>query len=334
VRLRHAGVITWTGHELGPDGAIAKVKARLEPKGAEVKVGATLHWVDAARAVPVEVRLYDRLFTAPAPGADRDFRLNLNPASLTVVTGRAEPFVRDCAPGRWLQFERLGFFFAEPETSRPGAPVFNRTVSLKEGWTALKEEQPKAAKVADAPVTHTVRKLDAVGAGLVARGLSEDEAEALQNDAALRAWFDAVVGTGASAKAEAGWVVTELPRAAKEVGGLSAVRCGGDALGALVKLVEGGAITHGIGKQVLAILAAEGGDPAAIVEARGLRPVTDVGALEAFVREVLAANPDKVAAYRGGRTGLAGFFVGQVMQKSGGRADASVVKDLVARALA
>ncbi len=334
VRLRHAGVITWTGHDVDADGRITKVRARLEPKGAEVKVGATLHWVDAARSVPVEVRLYDRLFAVPTPGADRDFRLDLNPDSLAVVTGRAEPFVREAASGTWLQFERLGFFFAEPESSRPGAPVFNRTVSLKEGWTAHKEEAPKAAKAAEAPVVHTVRKLDERGRALVARGLSEDEAEALQGEPALYTWFEAVVGTGAGAKAAAGWVVTELPRAAREVGGLSAVRFGGAELGALVRLVEEGVVTHGIGKQVLAILAAEGGDPAAIVEARGLRPVTDGAALEGYVREVLAANPDKVAAFRGGRAGLAGFFVGQVMQKTGGRADATQVKELVAKALA
>jgi glutaminyl-tRNA synthetase len=333
VRLRHAGVITCTAVE-ARDGRVTRVEARLEPKGADVRIGATLHWVDAARAVPVVVRLYDRLFAVPSPGAERDFRLDLNPDSLKVVTGRAEPFVREAAPGTWLQFERLGFFYAEPESSRPGAPVFHRTVALKEGWSAHREEAPKAAKAAEAPVTHTVRRLDERGRALVARGLSEDEAEALQADPALGAWFEAAVAAGAGAKAAAGWVVTELPRAAKEAGGLSAVRCGGAELGALVRLVESGVVTHGIGKQVLAILAAEGGDPAAIVEARGLRPVTDRAALDALVREVVSANPEKVAAYRGGRTGLAGFFVGQVMQKSGGRADPAAVRALVDAALA
>jgi glutaminyl-tRNA synthetase len=336
VRLRHAGVITCTAHEVDAEGRVTRVRARLHPKG-EGKAAATIHWVDASRAAPVEVRLYDSLFTVPMPGAERDFREELNRESLKVVTGYAEPSVLDTAPGTWLQFERLGFFFAEPETSTPGKPAFNRTVALKDGWASHREDaRPvKAAEPrVEAPVVHTVRRLDESGRALVARGLSEDEAEALQAEPALRAWFDGVVGTGAGAKASASWVVTELPRVARDHGGLSAVRFGAEALGALVQLVESGAITHGIGKQVLQILAAEGGDAVTIVRERGLQPMTDATALEALVREVLAANPDKVAAFRGGRAGLAGFFVGQVMQKSGGRADANQVKDLVAAALA
>jgi glutaminyl-tRNA synthetase len=336
VRLRHAGIVTCTAIEADADGRVTKVKARLEDRATAPKAGATLHWVDAARSVPVEVNLYDSLFKVAAPGADRDFREDLDRDSLRVVTGRAEPAVTTAEPGTWLQFERLGYFYAEPERSTPGRPVFNRTVALREGWSATKEAAHAAGR-ATAPeaasVTHTVRHLDEAGRELVARGLSEDEAEALHAEPALRTWFDAVVATGAGPKATASWVVTELPRAARDAGGLSAVRFGAAELGALVKLVEGGAITHAIGKQVLVVLAAEGGDPATIVAQRGLSTISDDGALRGLVADVLAANPDKVAAWRGGRTGLAGFFVGQVMQRSGGRADAARVGALVAELL-
>jgi glutaminyl-tRNA synthetase len=91
--------------------------------------------VSASHAVDAEVRLYDRLFTVDQPGADdADFLTQLNPASLEIVRGaKLEPSLADAAPGARYQFERLGYFAADPDT-RPGAPVFNRTVTLKDSW--------------------------------------------------------------------------------------------------------------------------------------------------------------------------------------------------------
>ncbi len=334
VRLRHAGLVTCVGFEGGP-GGVSRIRCvRAAP---ETKVGATLHWVAAATAIPVEVRLYDRLFKDAYPGKERDFREDLNPDSLKVVTGMAEPSVRDAAPGTHVQFERLGFFYVEPESSAPGRPVFNRVVGLKDTWAKVQEAEVAPAARAEEPraeAHRTVRTLDATGRGLVDRGLSEDQAEVLQGDDVLRAWFDQAVASGAEPTAVAGWVVTELPRLAREKGSLSALRFGGPELGQLATLVASGRITSTIGKQVLEILAAEGGSPEAIVAERGLAPIADRGAWSAIVAEVVAGAPDKAAAYRSGRAGLLGFFVGQVMQKTGGRADPQVVRELLASALA
>ncbi|MCB9699352.1 MAG: glutamine--tRNA ligase/YqeY domain fusion protein [Alphaproteobacteria bacterium] len=329
VRLRHAGLVRYVSHELGPDGAVARV--RCEVVGDEQKPSATLHWVCAADAVDVRVNVYDRLFLDPAPGQERDFRDDLNPASLRVVTAKAEPSVLAAALGSHLQFERVGFFYVEPERSTSGRPVFNRVVPLKDARARSAETPVEAPEEVER--TKTVRTLTEVGRGLVARGLSEDQAQVLQDDASLRAWFDQATATGAEPSAVAGYVVTELPRLAREHGGLGALRFGGGELGALAELVGSGRITSTIAKQVLAILATEGGSPAAIVEERGLAPIDDRDALAALVAEVLADAPDKVAAWRGGRTGLHGFFVGQVMQRTGGRADAVVVRELVTAAL-
>jgi glutaminyl-tRNA synthetase len=108
------------------------------PDGRKVK--GTLHWVSAAHAVPAEVRLYDRLFTAEDPmdvAEGGDWRDTLNPESLEVLAGaRVEPGLADVAPGTRLQFERLGYFCADPD-GRPGAPVFNRTVGLKDSWSKI-----------------------------------------------------------------------------------------------------------------------------------------------------------------------------------------------------
>lgn len=103
------------------------------------KVKGTIHWVSAAHSVPVPVRLYDRLFTVPNPGGmkDADYRTFINPKSLEIVTAQAESSLRQAQPGDRYQFERQGYFFVDPEDSRPGQPVFNRTVTLRDSWAKI-----------------------------------------------------------------------------------------------------------------------------------------------------------------------------------------------------
>jgi glutaminyl-tRNA synthetase len=113
------------------------------PDGRQVK--ATLHWVSAAQSVPAEVRLYDRLFAQPVPGEDHggDFRPDLNPASLEVLTAcRLEPSLAQAPPGSFCQFERQGYFCADSRDSAPGTLVFNRTVTLKDAWAKI-QQAPK-----------------------------------------------------------------------------------------------------------------------------------------------------------------------------------------------
>jgi glutaminyl-tRNA synthetase len=106
------------------------------PDGRKVK--ATLHWVSAAHAVPTEVRLYDTLFTKPNPNEDDNFLASLNPKSLEVLTGcRLEPSLASAAAGSQFQFERLGYFVVDSKDSREGAPVFNRTVTLRDEWAKV-----------------------------------------------------------------------------------------------------------------------------------------------------------------------------------------------------
>ena len=93
-----------------------------------------MHWVDAASALPAEIRLYNPLFTRPDPGADGDFFADLNPQSLEVLTaGRVEPALADAEPGEPVQFERQGYFCVDPD-SQQGRLVFNRTVGLRDSW--------------------------------------------------------------------------------------------------------------------------------------------------------------------------------------------------------
>jgi len=147
VRLRYAYLITCTGIVKDPQtGAIIEIRAKYDPatRGGNTpdgrKVKATLHWVSAAHAVDAEVRLYDKLFTVPEPDATGDFRANLNPHSLEVVTGNCEPSLANATPEERYQFERLGYFALDPD-SRPGKPVFNRTVTLKDAWAKIEKKQ-------------------------------------------------------------------------------------------------------------------------------------------------------------------------------------------------
>ncbi|MDR3303306.1 MAG: glutamine--tRNA ligase/YqeY domain fusion protein [Treponema sp.] len=151
VRLRYGYIITCTGFDRDPaTGAITAVRCTYDPatKGGNApdnrKVKSTIHWVSAANALPIEVRLYDYLFSvdrpmeAPPGGSFMD---HLNPASLEVIaTAYAEPCVAAAAPFTRYQFERLGYFMRDPDTSPDGTPVFNKTVGLRDTWSKIKEK--------------------------------------------------------------------------------------------------------------------------------------------------------------------------------------------------
>jgi len=142
VRLRNAYFITCNEVVKDADGTITELRCTYDPatRGGDSPDGrrpkATLHWVSATHAIPAEIRLYDYLFTRADPGADGDLLEDLNPASETIVRGYVEPALADIVPGETVQFERLGYFCADPD-SRGGALVFNRTLTLKDSWAKL-----------------------------------------------------------------------------------------------------------------------------------------------------------------------------------------------------
>jgi glutaminyl-tRNA synthetase len=144
VRLRSAYIIRCDEVVKDASGRVVELRCSFDPEtrsgtGAQAdrKVKGTIHWVAAHTALPVTVRLYDRLFTVERPDAadDPDYKGFLNPASLEVRTGcLVEPGLARLAPGAAVQFERLGYFVADSLESRPGSPVFNRVVTLRDTW--------------------------------------------------------------------------------------------------------------------------------------------------------------------------------------------------------
>jgi glutaminyl-tRNA synthetase len=150
VRLRYAYFIKCVEAVKDPQsGEIKELRCTYDPatRGGDApdgrKVKATLHWVSAAHAVPAEVRLYDTLFTKRDAGEveeGADWKANLNPKSLEVLSGCwVEPGLKDASPASRWQFERLGYFCVDAKDSKPGKPVFNRTVTLHDPWANIRK---------------------------------------------------------------------------------------------------------------------------------------------------------------------------------------------------
>ena len=159
VRLRYAFVVRCMAVKRDAQGRAVELRCRYDPdtrggrKPDGRKVKGIIHWVSAEHAVAAEVRLYDRLFSAANPLADKttDFRALLNPHSLVRREGVVEASLADPDPHTRYQFERLGYFFPDPD-SRPGRPVFNRIVTLRDSWAKM-HRQPTAPSAAPRKIT-------------------------------------------------------------------------------------------------------------------------------------------------------------------------------------
>jgi glutaminyl-tRNA synthetase len=141
VRIKGAYILHITGHEEDADGKVTQINATYYPdsrSGSDtsgVKAKGTLHWVDAATAIDVEVRNYDKLFTdaTPMDHEDKDFMDFINPASLIVIAAKGEPALADAKAGDTFQFLRMGYYTADEASTAEGM-VFNLTCGLKSGW--------------------------------------------------------------------------------------------------------------------------------------------------------------------------------------------------------
>ena len=169
-------------------------------------------------------------------------------------------------------------------------------------------------------------------ARFMAEGLTAYDASVLVSEKAIADYFEQVAG-GRDAKVAANWVINDLLGALNKSGqSIDQTPVSPDQLGAVIDLIGDGTISGKIAKALFEIVWDEGGDPARIVEQRGMKQVTDTGAIEAEVDKVIAANPDKVEQARA-KPNLAGWFVGQVMKATGGKANPQAVQALVRRKL-
>jgi glutaminyl-tRNA synthetase len=334
-----------------------ELRCTLDPdsRGGGKKGLGTIHWVHAARSLPASVGLYDRLFTVEQPDATGDFVQVLNPGSLSVASrARVEPSLRDAAPGTHWQFLRVGYFFVDPVESRAGAPVFNRTMTLKDTWASRAAQaetrresrpaQPKGAPAPGAPgrrgrveVRAEARAADPALAEAHRRlaalpGVGIDLADLLATDLATVSWYDAAVAAGAPPGPAARWLTNELAGLAGDRP-LSSLPLSPAPFGAFVALAESGRVTKAGAKSLLASLLDRPGDPATRLSELGLERVDDEDAVAAGVGRALARNAAEVARYRAGETKLLGFLLGAAMKETRGRSDPGTVKKLLLQQL-
>jgi len=350
VRLRHGPVIRLDEVIKDASGAVTELRAHAfegdaNPPG--VKVTAAIHWVSATKGVPFTARLYDRLFTVPDPdGAEGDLLDYVNPDALRVTQGFIEPSVLNDPLDQRYQFERLGYFWRDPTDGLTvAAPVFNRIVALKDARSknaADKRPRPPATATTEAPAAPEPAAPDFDPASLsaaarqrfdamAAQGVPAHDAAILAPRAELYASYAGAVEAGAAPRSVANWVVNDVARLLKDA---PDSRLAPGALAELANLVDAGTITLRVARELLTEVAASGGSPARLVAERGLERLVDDDAVRTVITETLAAHPGELAAFRGGKVGLKGFFVGQVMRATAGRADPELVKRLVDEALA
>jgi len=372
VRLRHGPVVRVDEVEVNDAGQVIRLRCQafVEEMGSapeDVKVWSTVHWVSRSHGVPMTARLYDPLFSVPDPEADgADFLEHVDPDSLVEKRGLIEPSVLDDAPETRYQFERLGYFWRDPVDGRGDDLVFNRIVPLKDGYS---RRAPEAAGAAGSKDRETARSTergreyaggrspdagDASGSpwsggdGTSGPGsdparaaaaerlasvhdLSSHEAEALAGDADLLAFFERVVSFEAPVQEAANLVVNEVARELRQRG--ERLRLQPDGVAGIARLLSQGTITATAAKEVLSAAAGSGDDPVELVRSRGLDRALPETEVRRHALEAMERHPDEVSSYRSGKHGLRGFFVGQVMRATQGRADPQVVQSVVASVL-
>ncbi|MCH9647404.1 MAG: glutamine--tRNA ligase/YqeY domain fusion protein [Deltaproteobacteria bacterium] len=365
VRLRYAYLIRCERAIKNELGEVVELRCTYDPetRGGTApdgrKVRGTLHWVSAGHALSAKVCLYERLFSVENPGGGEvDFIEHLNPDSLEIIeNARLEPSLENAEPGSRFQFERQGYFYLEPDSASNGERVFNRIVTLKDAWarrsaqrvaeaSALRPrhesgkkptaEKGKARAGKTAPSKRVPRPKKERSQELEERqqryiqdlGVLPGEAEALTSDEGLADFFEEAIHEHGNASTVAKWVVNDLLRELKEKE-LSDLPFSGKDVGELVSLIEGGQISGRLGKDVFEKMLLGQGAPKAIVEREGLLQIDRPEELEPVVVEILQEHAEKVQAYRDGKQALFGFFVGQVMKATSGKANPQVANELL-----
>ncbi len=334
VRLRHGYIISCKEVVKDADGKIVEIKAEYyadSKSGSDtsgIKVKSAIQWVSAKEAKEVEVRLYDRLFASEAPEGVED----INPDSLKVIKNALiEPAVINEKPDERFQFEREGYFYADPIDYTDEKPVFNKIVGLKDSWGKKTKVTKPKAQVKKVQIDGEVAQMSQEQQTLfdkytVELKLNSEVANILARDEYLSAFYEEAFALLKSPVNIANIVVNEVARELKES---TELKFSAKEIAELVKMVDEKIISNKIAKQVFEEMAKSGDNPAKIVEAKGLVQISDPTKISPIIDEVIAKNPDNVAKFKAGNTKLLGFFVGQVLKATGGKANPKIVNELV-----
>ena len=350
VRLRHGYIITCEEVIKDENGNICELKVKYYPdskSGSDtsgIKVKSAIQWVSSKEAKQIEVRLYDRLFKNEAPEGIED----LNPHSLKIVKNALiEPAVILEKIDERFQFERQGYFYADPVDYTDKKPVFNKIVGLKDSWGKKTKTEKSNSKNEEKNETKKQAKNEQVVGEVTAMsekekvlfekysnelGLNAEVSNILARDEKLSSFYEEALSTLNSPISLANIIVTEVARELKDKE-INQLKFTAEQIAQLVKILDTGTISSKIAKQVFEEMVKSGENPSKIVEDKGLIQISDPAIISPIIDEVIAKNPDNVAKFKEGNTKLLGFFVGQVLKSTGGKANPKVVNQLVAQKL-
>jgi len=338
VRLKHAYIITFKEALKDKNGNITEIKVYYHPDSKSgndksgIKVKSAIHWVNASTAKKVEIRLYDRLFKTETPEGIED----INPDSLKIINNALiEPAPIETNPDVRFQFERQGYFYKDPVSSSDKLPVFNRIVSLKDSWskkakTTKSPQKTKSKKMSfegkTAPMNEEQKSLfDYYKNDLK---LNSEVANILARDKKLSLFYKSVLKYYNSPVMLANIIVTDVARELKEKS-IDKLKFDAKQIAELAKMLDDKMISGKIAKEVFEEMSKTGNNPEDIVKSKNLIQISDPLKIKPVVDEVIANYPDNVTKYKNGNTKLFGFFVGQVLKSTDGKANPKIVKELL-----
>jgi len=342
VRLRYAYIISCKEIIKDNNGKITEIKAEYYPnsKSGEdssgIKVKSAIQWVEANSAKEVELRVYDRLFKTEAPQGVED----INPNSLKIIKNALiEPAVITEKPNVRFQFEREGYFYADPIDYTDEAPVFNKIVSLKDSWAKKKKKsqskpksQPKKVQI-DGEVASMTQTQQALFDNYTKElKLNSEVANTLARDKKLSDFYKNALKKLNSPITIANIVTNEVARELKQKN-IDELKFTPKEIAELVKMIDNETISTKIAKQVYEEMSKSGANPVGIVESKDLKQISDPAVILPIIDEVIAKNTDNVEKFKSGNKKLFGFFIGQVLKATRGKGNPKVINELVGQQL-
>lgn len=341
VRLKYAYIITLQEVIKDKNGKITELKVTYHPdskSGSDtsgIKVKSAIQWVEAKSSKKVEVRVYDRLFKSEAPeGVD-----DINPDSLKIIKDALiEPAVIRQKPDERFQFEREGYFYADPIDYHDSAPVFNKIVALKESTSKkkkapqIKKETPKKVHIEGEVNPMSQEELALFERYTKELKLNSEVANTLARDEKLSNFYHIALQELDSPISLANIISNEVAREFKQIDS-KALKFTQKDIADLVRMIDEETISSKIAKEVFEQMAKSGENPRKIVETKGLTQISDPAIILSIIEDVMNKNPDNVEKFKAGNTKLLGFFIGQVLKATGGKANPQIVNKLVGEKL-
>ncbi len=342
VRLKFAYIIEVEKVIKDENGEIVEIIAKYHPNSKSgsdksgIKVKSAIQWVEESSAIKAEIREYDRLYKAENPKGLED----LNPNSLKIYKNALiEPYAIDSEEERF-QFEREGYFYKDPIDYSKEQPIFNKIVSLKDSWAKksqeLKEDRGKGVKENRGKGVKgegETAKLNENEQKIFEKFLNEQKlnkqiANLFARDEALANFYEEALNFYDGKATIANIVANEVAKELKSKN-LDELKFSPKEIASLARLLDSETISSKALKVVFEELSKSGKEPELIVKEKNLEQINDENEIKDIIKSVIEKNQDKYKQFKEGNQKLFGFFIGQVLNASGGRANPKLVNKLV-----